>query len=353
MEWAVPLHTRTQVDIAARQLLALMHPHAGALNGWDYEAFDRCLGIVNNWRSSHSYPLNTFQVGLRTNIRHQKTKAPWIVAQRIKRLPAIALKLRLNKSMQLSQMQDIGGCRAVVPTVRDVNVLVAAYKASGIKHELVRPTDYITKPRSTGYRSVHLIYRYHSDKNKQTYNGLRIEMQIRSRLQHAWATAVETVGEFIGQALKSNLGEAAWLRFFQLMGSAMATEENTEPVPGTPLKRSDLIKELRHSARELNVERTLRAFGNVMETRVNIEGADLFLIATEPLGKTVHVTGFPRGQSEKAMEKYAATEKQFAGTGAQVVLTSVDSFAKLRRAYPSYFLESRLFMRALKRATRP
>jgi len=322
----------------------------GDNNGWDYQAFDDCLSVVNNWRSSHSYPLNTFQVGLRTNIRHQMTKPPWLVAQRIKRLPAITLKLKLNKSMHLSQMQDIGGCRAVVPTVRQVNALVDAYKASGLKHELVRVTDYIQSPRSSGYRSVHLMYRYRSDKNKQMYNGLRIEMQIRSRLQHAWATAVETVGEFIGQALKSNLGEQAWLRFFQLMGSAIAIEENTALIPGTPSKASDLVKELRQSARALNVERTLRTFGNVMETRVNIEGADLFLIATEPLGKKVRVTGFPRAQSERAMAQYAATEKEFARTGGQVVLTSVDSVAKLRRAYPSYFLESRLFMRALKRA---
>jgi hypothetical protein len=38
------------------------------------------------------------------------------------------------------------------------------------------------------------------------YNDLKIEMQLRSQYQHAWATAVETVGTFIGQALKSSIG---------------------------------------------------------------------------------------------------------------------------------------------------
>ena len=43
----------------------------------------------------------------------------------------------------------------------------------------------------SGYRGVHLIYRYNSDR-KTEYNTLLIEMQLRSQLQHAWATAVET-----------------------------------------------------------------------------------------------------------------------------------------------------------------
>jgi hypothetical protein len=51
------------------------------------------------------------------------------------------------------------------------------------------------------------------------------------------------------------------------------------------------------------------------------------------------------------MERYSALEKTLAGVdGAQVVLVSVDSIEKLRRAYPSYFLESRVFMMAVKRA---
>src|SRR5690348_9890038 len=105
--------------------------------------------------------------------------------------------------MKLSQMQDIGGCRAVVASLSDVSRLVKHYKASDMKHKLLNEDDYITAPRKSGYRSYHLIYRYFSDK-KSSHNGLRIEVQIRSQLQHAWATAVETVGTFIRQALKSS-----------------------------------------------------------------------------------------------------------------------------------------------------
>jgi len=41
-------------------------------------------------------------------------------------------------------------------------------------------------------------------------------------LQHAWATAVEAVGIFTKQALKSNIGDGEWLRLFALMSSEIA-----------------------------------------------------------------------------------------------------------------------------------
>lgn len=96
------------------------------------------------------------------------------------------------------------------------------------------------------------IYRYYSDVNK-AYNGLKIEMQLRTKLQHAWATAVETVGTFIRQALKSSQGEEEWLRFFAFMGTVIALREKQSLVPGTPQDRSKLVSELRKYASQLEV----------------------------------------------------------------------------------------------------
>ena len=72
--------------------------------------------------------------------------------------------------------------------------------------ECVEKYDYIAHPKSDGYRGVHYVYKYRSGSTpKAEFNSLRIEVQLRSRLQHAWATAVETVSTFTGQALKSNV----------------------------------------------------------------------------------------------------------------------------------------------------
>ena len=56
----------------------------------------------------------------------------------------------------------------------------------------------------------------------QEFNGLRVEVQIRSKLQHFWATAIETVDFFTRQAIKSSEGHPDWVDFFKLVSSAFA-----------------------------------------------------------------------------------------------------------------------------------
>ncbi|RMG20666.1 MAG: hypothetical protein D6729_02400, partial [Deltaproteobacteria bacterium] len=132
----------------------------------------------------------------------------------------------------------------------------------------VNPPDFPESGRQTfrnpqGYRGVHLIYQYHSDR-MTTYNGLRIELQIRSLLQHAWATAVETVGIFLQHSLKSSMGPDDWLRFFALSASAFARAEGSPAVPGTPTVQRELRREIKRLMHELGVEENLRTFGQAL-----------------------------------------------------------------------------------------
>ena len=50
MAWAVPEHTRSQVNAAGA---ALISPSSSP------DAVRRALGVVNNWRASHSVPLSS------------------------------------------------------------------------------------------------------------------------------------------------------------------------------------------------------------------------------------------------------------------------------------------------------
>lgn len=153
--------------------------------------------LMNRWRLAHGYPVNTFQASLRDKIRRINKKA--LVAQRLKRTPSILAKLKRSQ-IKLSRMQDIAGLRAIVDDMSAVGELVESYKKSRFRHELVKISDYIQWPKESGYRSVHLVYRYKSDKAPY-YNGLFVEIQLRTKKQHAWATAVETAGIFLDQAL--------------------------------------------------------------------------------------------------------------------------------------------------------
>ncbi len=347
MAWSFPQYTRETVNAAG---VALINFANQSITAEAVEAFEGSLVIINNWRSSHSFPLNTFQTGLRRRSRHVDSRS--LVAQRIKRLSSIQTKLERFRTMKLTQMQDIGGCRAVVENVAKVRQLAAEYRQSDIKHKLASCDDYIQNPKKSGYRGIHLVYRYYSDR-KETYNDLKIEIQIRSPLQHAWATAVETVGTFTRQALKSSQGESDWLRFFALMGTAIAVRENTPPVPETHGNTGDLRKELLEYSTNLDVENRLRIYGSALQTseQPSAKGAHYFLLKLDPSlsAPKVEIRGYRQGELQRASAEYLEIEKAISkGSGADAVLVSAESFSALRRAYPNYFLDTKEFLAALK-----
>ena len=335
--WATPQYSKKQVNRAGDRLLSW--DDSGDI--WEYF---KALDIINNFRSIHGHPLNTFQTTLR--IKGRLVDPDIIVAQRIKRLSSIESKLRRFPKMTLSQMQDIGGCRAVVDSVKSANALVKSYVESDLKHALHTNDDYISSPRPTGYRGRHLIYRYYSDKIS-IYNGLKIEVQFRSQYQHAWATAVEIVDTFTRQALKSSQGEEDWLRFFALMGTAIAIIEGTPPVPGTPSNVDDLVSELKDAEYRLDAVRKLRAFRIAPVELDNFPKGKVhfFLMELDFTNNVLSVQGYSSSELSAATQKYLDAEKRLReGSPSDAVLVSVESLSSLRRAYPNYYLDSDLFV---------
>jgi hypothetical protein len=312
---------------------------------------DEALEVVGNWRAIHAFPLNTFQMRLRSAAADVYPNS--LVAQRLKRLSSIEFKLRRFPNMQLPRMQDIGGCRVVLRSPAEVRRLAQDYRSSRIKHHLVGEKDYITTPKESGYRGIHLIYRYHSDR-MTTYNGLLIELQIRTLLQHAWATAVETVGIFLEHSLKSSMGPNEWLRFFALSASAFARVERSPLVPGTPTTARELIREIGRLKGELNVEQQLRTFGQALRVteRASRREAHFFLLALTPGNLTIY--SYRKDELSRATTEYLRIEKDNERvSGAQAVLVAAESLKALRRAYPNFYLDTERFLLGLRRATYP
>jgi ppGpp synthetase/RelA/SpoT-type nucleotidyltranferase len=341
MEWITPEHDRPDVNAAAKVLLK---------NGSMAEEEQQWASdIVNNWRYAHNYPLNTFKVTLRRYAK--RAFVAGVVAERRKRLESILSKLDREPSMRLTQMQDIAGCRAILGGVASVDRLVEIYRKSNLKHKLHHVKDYIRNPKPSGYRGVHLIYEYFSDKRK-TWNGLKIELQVRSKLQHVWATAVETVGAFTRQALKSSRGQAEWLRFFALMASHIARTEKTSLIPNTPTDESELKAELAACAQTLNAVAQLEAFqqsiGATKESDI-LRGSAYFLLIlnTADIPASLAITGYRKSQLQEAITDSTEAEQN---PNLNVVLVSVSSLKVLRRAYPNYFADTESFLRTLKGA---
>lgn len=343
MAWKVPEYSRGRVDAAGRVLIDDSVPVGQKELAWD---------IADNWRSSHAYPLNHFQNLLRGKVA--KVDTTGIVVQRQKRRPSIELKLRDNPTMKLSQMQDLGGCRAIVGSVSAIYQIIELFEKSRMKHELSKLFDYIKEPKPSGYRGVHLVYRYISNSERHgVYSRQRIEVQLRSDLQHAWATAVEVAGTFRGEALKSSHGSRQWLRFFALMGSEIALTEDCPPVPGTPGDRGPLIKQLARQATKLKVTALLAGWAASMSF-IHSGPADrayYYVIELNLNERKVNITGYEDNHLAEAEAHRASKEKDAKEeVGLDVVLVSGDKLDQVKKAYPNYHLDTNVFLGMLERA---
>ncbi|HYH74431.1 MAG TPA: RelA/SpoT domain-containing protein [Candidatus Saccharimonadales bacterium] len=333
-----PPYSKGQLDRAGRSLTNL-EPRS--------EAYKEALKVVNDWRTCHAYPLNTFKSTLR--LKAGKYDGSF-VAQRLKRLPTIVDKLRRFPDMNLAQMQDIGGIRAVVNNIMDVEALQREYKEKGrFTHELVKEKDYISDPKADGYRGVHLVFRYNNTLARNglahEYKGLAIELQIRTQLQHTWATAVETVGTLKGESFKTGRGGREWREFFALVSSAFALVED-RPVLGrhadmTSVDIYQAIKDLDLKLKVLESIRGLSAAAQVMHG----DGYNGYysIISLDTVNQRVRIYGFPKNQLDVATKEYAELEAH-AGEGMDQVLVSAGDLKSLKVAYPNYFLDVRDFV---------
>jgi hypothetical protein len=346
MAWPIPKFSRSQVNKAGGILVREMNSPDFDFDQW-FWAFE----VLSNWRACHGYPINTFQATLRQKLKKIDEEA--LVAQRLKRTPSILTKLQRFSNMNLSRMQDIGGLRAVVGSMYQLKKLHLNYKTSRFTHDLVSEYNYIASPKPSGYRSIHLVYKY-SLKQDSPYNGLQLELQLRTKLQHAWATAVETVGTFLEHPLKSSEGPDDWLKFFSLAGSAFSYLEDSALVPGyETLGKKETFIATTEDSKRLGIRDMLLGYSSAVKAiPPGTTRAAYYLVQLNLQGeeKSVSIRSFARDQLERANTEYMMAEKRATdGEQIQVVLVSAGSVDSLRRAYPNYFLDTHDFLHHLKR----
>lgn len=302
--------------------------------------------VLDNWRACHTTALNSFQISLRKRLAKIDKKA--IVSQRLKRTPSILSKLERENSMRLSRMQDIGGIRAVVHDMKVLRKLVDNYKhpARPSRAFSLKPQgkDYINFPKESGYRSVHLLFKY--------IDGRWIELQVRTYIQHAWATAIETMGTYLSHALKSGEGPKEWLDFFSLASSAFAIMEKTPRVPKhDSIEVEKLYAMLIEKEIELDVIKKLTGFKVATRHIDNDKRAgDYHLITLNMTTRRASISSFKQNEVEQANKEYSAKEEQISnGEDLQVVLVTSESLRSLKKAYPSYFLDAELFIKQIEK----
>jgi hypothetical protein len=330
---SVPKASKTKINKAGH-LLATADPLS--------PEFSEALDLAEKWRACHAYPINTFQATLRDYTAGFTQSV--IVAQRLKRMPTIINKLIRYPAMTLTTMQDIAGVRAVVNTVKQVYELANRYRGNPrFLHEHYNEKDYIESPRDDdGYRSLHLMYKYKNKRNP-LYDGLRIEIQIRTKLQHIWATAVETMGTFLGQALKSRQGSQRWIDFFAVTSSAFAHMEKCPLVPRfKDLSRVETFEAVAMRERDLNALEIMRGFSTAVNLIINNKANTDFyhLVILNSLKRTIEIKAYSRRNFKRAVDDYGEIQaKVVRGEKVEPVLVSAGPISSLKRAYPNFFLD--------------
>ena len=148
---------------------------------------------------------------------------------------AIVEKLR-RETIRLSQMQDIAGCRIVVPSIVQQDALADDLQRHFPHAEIVNRRH---RP-SNGYRAVHVII---------SLEGRAVEVQFRTQLQHLWAELSEKFADLFGIAIKYGGGDREVRENLDLISEAIEVLEDLEiaPVvaPGTAKRLSELKENLR------------------------------------------------------------------------------------------------------------
>lgn len=327
--------------------------------------FESAMDVLSYWRLIHEMPLSNAQKIVESEALKIDKSA--FTAKRLKRYVSIVNKLKRFSDMKLKNMQDIGGCRVVVSNTKKLTKVIRLLKKrpefkSGGGH--VKYKDYISNPKEDGYRSYHLVGRFRDVNNEEK----NIEVQLRTRLQHDWATALEIVDIFTKQKLKSNQGDKKWSSFFKYVSEQFAIMESASLFSINDRKtwdaylqkvvsRPDSLKSCiaaQKLIKEIDVVKKFEAFTQSLNfadgqlEKISKERNGFILIDVDLSKSQIHMEFFGEESVESAERSYIECEKRIAERNDHVAaLVSTTAVDGIKEAYPNYFADSREFLRHL------
>ena len=105
--------------------------------------------------------------------------------------------------------------------------------------------DYIERPKETGYRGVHDVYeRQVMSVSSVPWNGLKFEVQLRTFVQHAWATAVEIYDSTSATRFKFQKSSDDQYRQFLIISEIFARVHENKSSCLSGLSDIELVEEL-------------------------------------------------------------------------------------------------------------
>jgi ppGpp synthetase/RelA/SpoT-type nucleotidyltranferase len=166
------------------------------------------LRLLDQYRRAFSEEYEAVVEAIRKELGLEPTGRP------AKSTTSISDKLR-RESIRLTQIQDIAGCRLIVPDIANQEAVVQSL-TSLFEHTTI--SDRRQKP-SHGYRAVHVIV---------NSRGKLIEIQVRTALQHIWAELSEKFSDVIDPSIKYGGGGEAFQSLLTVASTAVFELESLE-----------------------------------------------------------------------------------------------------------------------------
>lgn len=265
-----------------------------------------------------------------------------ICAFRIKRIDSIIRKLqRLKGKVELKSMRDIAGCRCILRNDAETFKLMKALKDTPLI--LAQdPNIYMGQnKKKSGYGSIHMYV------TLPEYDGLFVEIQIRSIEQHDWATFVETVDLMYHTKVKEDLVTTTQEQYddFCRMHRIMSVSESHR----TPLEVEMLLKtivkyDLFGKMDEVFVSNITRVRQQWIDTMSNTTNPHYFYISTDEENRPTIKAYTSYSEAERF---YFDAFEQSSNRNQVLVCMNNPTYETICTAYSNYVLVYRRFIHSM------
>lgn len=305
------------------------------------------------FREAYSIVINLFLKELEKINFDEK----YIIASRNKRIETIIKKLNRPERPKLDSIHDIAGTRIIFENIFSLNRFVDLLENSNLgafKEKVSLDKDkynYILRPKKDGYRSIHKVYIYSDEekylnKNNQYYKlyNKKIELQLRTKLQHIWATTLEVYDIINKSYLKlpdENKIDTDEGKFFKLASKIFEGIENNDTIQ---IKENIIniftdngLKKIFYKLKEVQKI-------NKQDLPKNINDNDTFLLIT--FLKENKTTFFYA--EDKKLLNVAYTRLEEVNDIIVLQVTS-ENLKELQKTYPNYFLDISEFIEIIEK----
>lgn len=318
----------------------------------------------DNFREAHNIIIKLFTIELKkVNFSKQH-----LTASRNKRIETIISKLCRPEKPKLDRIHDIAGTRIIFENIKSLEDYIDILENTELVNfkekinEDKNRYNYIKNPKSDGYRSIHKVFYYssnipYSTLNEKSFNleNKKIELQLRTRLQHIWATTVEIYDIINKSNIKTGTHNKLETKEGLFFKNCSLVFEGIESNDVEKIKIN--INKIFRDKDLVEIYNRLKGIKNIknIELPKTLGSDEVFILITDlNKGKTTFFTTDPIEKNDKQdtfliNASYRRLEEKNTKGEYILLLLTLGDIKKLKNVYPNYFLNTNKFISILKK----